>query len=505
MLKLLIIDDEPIIRAGLKNVIPWNEYGYQICGTAKDGREGLDKIRLYHPDLVLLDIRMPGLSGIDLVHQVQKENINCRFIILSAYSSFDYAKELMQLGVTYYLLKPVDENELINILEQIEQERKEEQQLQDQLKLFDLMNEEKSLWLLLEGEVDRVPEEIKLTFEGKRFQVVRFSTALKEINDHWLKEQVSQYTDDIKLIRTSNNYHLIFINQTELFVHKFLEKVIERFHLYGDRDVVFLLGSAVDRIEQIHHSYKEVKELQEVHYCFSEEKVLSYRKIEKLSQGEIKHLDEIDRQKLFHYIEFRDQQNINKKLNKLEQYYQSTRYPKERIRAEIIEWCTAIIDLVKVNYPSIKVINKSSLAENIASQPNLQKVIEYLKEEMKNISVSVNKVYPSKGNIVDKITDYVHHYYYENVRLKDLADLFHYNSAYLGKIFKKETGKYFNDYLHQVRINNAKKLLESKKYKVYEISKRVGYSNSDYFYKNFKQYEGISPKEYQIRSSKNLH
>src|SRR5690625_7174618 len=119
MQKVLIIDDEPIIRKGLKSVISWADYGYEICDMGIDGRDGLNKIRLHNPDLVLLDIRMPGLSGIDLVHQVKKENYQCKFIILTAYSSFSYAQQLMGLGIESYLLKPIDENELIKIIEKI--------------------------------------------------------------------------------------------------------------------------------------------------------------------------------------------------------------------------------------------------------------------------------------------------------------------------------------------------------------------------------------------------
>lgn len=500
MQRLLIIDNEPIIREGLKSVIPWDEYGYHVCGTAVDGRDGLNKIRVYQPDLLLLDIRMPGLSGIDLVHQLRKENIDCNIIVLSAYSSFSYAKELMGLGIDFYLLKPIDENELVEILEKIELERRKEKQIQDQLILLNQMNEENSLRLLLEGKIEEVSQDTLSIYKNKNFQVARFSSELKRVNDQWLRDQVSNDSEQIKLIRKDNHYHLLFIDKRESFVKQFLLTIMDRFSLYGDNDVVMMLGDLVDGPEKIIHSYTQTKELIDIHFCFSEEKVLSYDHLDKNNSEDIQELEEIDKQKLFHYIEFGDHQNINKKGEKLEQYYQFVRYPKERVQAELIEWSLSVIKLIKSNYPSIEIINENTFAQNINNQQNLQEIIKYLCKEMRKISISINKVYPSKGNIVDKVIDYVNHYYHEDINLKFVADLFHYNNAYLGKVFKKQTGKYFNEYLHEVRINNAKKLLTHKNYKVYEISKLVGYSNSDYFYKNFKEHEGMSPKEYQMKN-----
>jgi len=158
MQKVLIIDDEPIIREGLKNVITWNEYGYEICGVGVDGRDGLNKIRSHQPDLVLLDIRMPGLSGIDLVKQVRKENNRVKIVILTAYSSFFYVKQLMGYGIESYLLKPIDEHELVEILGKISMERDEEKRLASQLELYNQLNKNRSLHAFLESELDEVPK-----------------------------------------------------------------------------------------------------------------------------------------------------------------------------------------------------------------------------------------------------------------------------------------------------------------------------------------------------------
>src|SRR5699024_2665785 len=108
MLKVLFVDDEPLIREGMASVIDWEKYGYQVIGFAENGKIGLEKIRANHPDLVFVDIQMPGLNGIEMVSQAKKEGISSKFVVLSGYSEFSYAQQSIRLGMESYFLKPVD-------------------------------------------------------------------------------------------------------------------------------------------------------------------------------------------------------------------------------------------------------------------------------------------------------------------------------------------------------------------------------------------------------------
>lgn len=499
MQKLLIIDDEPIIREGLKGIIPWHEYGYEICGVGVDGRDGLNKIRTLQPDLVLLDIRMPGLSGIDVVKQVREEDSKIRFIILTAYSNFSYAKELMGHGIESYLLKPVDEVELIEILDKISEERNKEEKLASQLVLYNQLNEDKSLHALLEAELEDVSEIVKEQLKGKHFQVARISAEIKQANYEWLNNELAQASDQMKIIRRDNHHHLLFIDMDVAEITFFLQRVRERFSLYGDDHIIFMLGSKVGKLEDVVLSYHQVKELVDVHFRYSEKYILIYDELNFTEKSNTKLSDEIDNRRLFHYIEFNDAVNLDKDLRAIEEHYRSVHYSRERIKVEIFKWSISMLQIIHNYYPSLSTISRDELENCINKQESLQAIIDFLYEELLELSNKFNGYRTTKGNIVDKVKEYINYYYHEDISLKLVADLFHYNSAYLGKVFKRQTGDYFNAYLHKVRIEQAKKLLLNKQYKVYEISKQVGYSNSDYFYKNFKLYEGKSPKEYQMQ------
>src|SRR5690606_33464194 len=126
MLKVIFVDDEPIIREGLREVIDWNEYGFEVIGTAENGQKGLDMIRLHQPDLAFVDIKMPKLNGIDMAGLAKKNGYRTKCVILSGYSQFSYAQKAIQLGMESYLLKPIDEEELIPLVEEIAQKCKEE-------------------------------------------------------------------------------------------------------------------------------------------------------------------------------------------------------------------------------------------------------------------------------------------------------------------------------------------------------------------------------------------
>ena len=127
MYRMMIIDDEPMVICGIKKIIAWEKYEIEICGEAEDGEEGLKKIIELMPDLALIDLKMPGMNGIDLIQRVKEFNQDIVFIILTGFAEFEYARKAMELGVVNYILKPVDETKLLDIilktLSNIEQKR----------------------------------------------------------------------------------------------------------------------------------------------------------------------------------------------------------------------------------------------------------------------------------------------------------------------------------------------------------------------------------------------
>lgn len=487
MHKLLIIDDEPIVREGLQKIIPWEDYGYKLCDIGLDGRDGLNKIRYHQPNLVLIDIRMPGFSGIDVIQQIKNEGYFCKFIILTGYSSFSYAKESIKLGISSYLLKPIDENELILAIEDVSTELTQEESIHKQLLQYKQMSEEQTLKKLFDGNWSNIQPDIIKKLENHTFQVAVILNEVDSEDYQLIVSEVKQYNNKVKLIKRENLLNLLFIDLEESKIKSFLNKVI-----YNP----VMLGRKVYGYKEIPESYYQAKQLIDVHFCFSTEQFLTYEWLECKET----HIPPKERnyELISRYMEFNDYGNIKKELMKLEAYYQSKNYPRELMVADIIDFTVSIISTIQKKYSSVEVLSKDVFVAQVFEQNNLQEIIALLYSKFENISKSINIYSNSTVNTIEKIKDYIDQYFYEEeLNLKILAELFNYNSAYLGKKFKKQTGKTFHMYLDKVRIDNAKQKLAEGKYKVYEISEQVGYRNYDYFYIKFKKYVGISPKEYQ--------
>lgn len=119
MFKVLIVDDEAVIRDGLNTLIDWNEMGFEICGTAVNGKDGVSKALELKPDFIITDIRMPGMNGLEMIKELKSSNINCIYLLLTGYSDFSYIQGAIRLGVKDYLLKPIDETELIESVKNV--------------------------------------------------------------------------------------------------------------------------------------------------------------------------------------------------------------------------------------------------------------------------------------------------------------------------------------------------------------------------------------------------
>ena len=141
MYRVMIVDDEPTVRNGLKSLVDWNAYGFEVCAEAEDGVEGLEKIMNYRPDLVMADIKMPELGGIEMIQEARNQGFSGKCVILTGYSDFDFAKQAIKLGVEAYLLKPIDDDELTECVEKIRQElvkQEEQEQYKEETKTVTL-------------------------------------------------------------------------------------------------------------------------------------------------------------------------------------------------------------------------------------------------------------------------------------------------------------------------------------------------------------------------------
>lgn len=483
MLKVIFVDDEPLIREGLKGVIDWNQFGYEVIGTAENGRTGLDMIRFHRPDLALVDIKMPGLNGIDMAEQAKKEGLQTKFVILSGYSQFAYAQKAIQLGMESYLLKPIDEEELIPLIESIALKCNEERkwkQRQQQYERYSLASEWKRLFT-----TNNVSHRLSELYREISFEIVsvkdfkgRDGEHVRSILQHYLPEETHY-------IWIEENMYLL-LKESKMELHTW-ERIAEVEQLQ-----FLCLGSAAS-LDQVTIHFESIQQLEKLSFHYGDYLVLRETDIVEKATCE---LEEDYGEKIISCLQFRDDDRLSNYFSQFETYCRKNQFTKERAMAEMVVILKDIYASLQQEHPDLELSLNKRVFSIVYESSHLQDMLEKVQNHLLSLSRELN-IFLEPENLTERMVEYTKHFYYRELSLKTMAEIFHYNASYLGKKFKKETDMYFHHFLDEVRIEKAKELLLMGQWKVYEISAMIGYSNHDYFYKKFKKQTGMSPKEYQ--------
>lgn len=490
MYKVLIVDDEPIIRNGLKKIIDWESYELKIVGDADNGEEALNKIMKLNPDLCIVDIKMPRMDGLELIRKVKEIGMRIKFIILTGYPEFEYAKKAIDLGVESYLLKPIDPEILKEKVVQIKDQIKND-------KLLYELSRDKLLEKLIKGEIKNIKEVdlnriYNFNFPWHSYEVV----ITDELN---LEDKKVKGIDDIIQTYTfiGNSLCLLVMDIKNLSCRKKLIEVKREFkRLYG-LNISFFVGDKVYNLIDLPISYKTALRLKEKKFLFSQNEIITYPK--KVKIGFHHNMDES--QIIYEIIKAIESGKLTDILLFLEMKMNNhieREDMEEDIKSSYLNLYVNIINYFSSNYPFFKEMYEKYLDKRIICEFYKKRSIIDLHNFLKEMILNVVGDFSEKtgNNILSQIIEYINANYYRDLKLKNLARQFGYNSSYLGKIFRKYTGDKFNTYIDKVRINRAKELL-LKGEKVTEVAEKVGYKDLDYFVFKFKKYTGKTPQAFK--------
>lgn len=506
-MKVLIADDEAEVLKGLKHIINWEALGCTICGEAVNGTDALKKIQILKPDIVLLDIRMPGLTGLEIIQQARDFQFPGRFIILSGYSDFTYAQSAVKLGVDNYLVKPVDEDELAEAVTKVRNSMEKSNKKEQILHQYRENARDTIILNLITEKANPFSFDLAdLHLLTDQYMVILY--------EHYNQNSFDELWDFADLLRVGNQNHTSFehitIEKHEVILLKGSNS-IERFYRLLDHynnglqkgsplDSLFLIyGRPVEYINELGLSYQDtLMLLKRRFFCEESQHVLGYQDLPPASRltGSIEKLKTYPRT-IAGYIQAHNRSALAETLMDLEKvlYYSNDNVAK--LKRELIDIFLQVKHIVHFAYPAsdIPFPSNTRIMEFIMSKYYLYEIIHFFSEQFE---MSLKAIGCSNSeDIMDDVLYYINHNFSENLRLESIAPLFGYNSSYLGKVFTRKVGENFNAYLDRVRIQKAKELLASNHYKVYEISEKVGYSNADYFHKKFKKYTNTTPAEYR--------
>lgn len=522
MLKVLLVDDEPFILQGLQLLIDWKEEGFEII-TASNGAEALEVLEANEVDLIIADIKMPVMSGLELLKTLRDRQSDIYFVILSGFAEFNYAQEALRYNCTDYILKPVEKDQLLSILRKVLELNKvkiyEDQYNAKKERAF----LDRNLMALLSGKFDNKNVEfisdkiniddemcyveIKLneemfpedcSDEEKKEQLKK----LYSISEGFLKDDMDFCIMDVSDVENIYDIGLIYSDsmgqKIGMSTRKYLEELYDYITVNTNIPMTMLVGKNVSGIKNISKSYGTANMLRSLQGFREKKNIYFYEEEYKISDAGLlickKQLDE-----LIEAIEGADRIQIHEKVDDFFNEMKNTGVTESTMNLNINYLLFQLIHLAseldsEVNQEEIlRMISENTSEEGIrrGGKTHLCRMAyaygDYLAQLRKNVSKGV------LGDIEDEIKKN----FSNNLTLKDLSEKYFINSAYLGQLFRKKYGCSFKDYLNDIRLTEAGRLLRKSDMKIYEVAEAVGYKDVDYFVNKFIEAKGCTPTKYR--------
>lgn len=520
MYKAIIMDDDPIVRKGLQTMIHWETYGFEICGSSRDGLEGLDQIERFKPDLVLTDIQMPGMNGLEMLHKVRDRYPAMQVIIVTGFRNFDYAREALQLGALEILLKPTRLEDLQQTVEKAadklrQQESKEQESLKIQREHEEhhLMLAGESLRNLALGLQDYSPEEgEKLKKLGTKLLpsyilMADYRSSEEEAPLLHPVEMVSAintaFSEEFTLIPFQQNPHrsaFLLTSHGEITemdeIKNRSEKLIA--DLEGKKDVLLslALSSPLKSWEELRARYNEAESLMGYRFLYGSSHLLSPQPL-KEDQPQSDTFEE-QQEELLEKIKKGDLPRVRAFFQRDDlfwSYRQEERELKRRFVA-ILNHMHQIREFYELSledeWDPVQMIDR--IMHALTVDQILSSMIPWIISCTEEIYCILNQ---EKSDYVERAKEFMKENYREDITLQQTADYACVSIFYLSRLFKQNEGISFNSYLNRVRMDEAKQLLINTRLKAYEIGEKVGIPDPYYFSKLFKKMEGLTPSQFR--------
>lgn len=499
MYKVLLVDDEPLITKGLQALLDWEDYGFEIACTAESGEEALSYLEEHPIDILITDILMGEMSGLELIRETKKVQPQIKCIVLTGYQEFGYIKQGLLLGIENYLVKPVDEEELLTTVQNLGQKlhavtgadtAQETTTLQDN-----------TLWRFLNGEIEKSDCLERLALYNIQFIQPYYNVSILNF-EHYHMAEISK--DIRNLIEEhfsatclySPNQEIIIIfggtSEDELFAsNQSLVQQLQKGQL-GTGVFYLSMGKTVKTIDELDESFSCARE-SSLLQLYSDPNVLIS---ERLSID--KH-DELKKQQEFKEIIVKQLVQADEEtLQTIDIFFEDLTRNANYISPQVAKKYT--FDLISYIHYSLQpddLSHYTAAVERMVYSTDTNQLRNILKEYCSGLIFSIHNQVNMRSPIVQNVLQFIHAHYDQGISLKTLGQQFHVNAIYLGQLFQKEVGVVFSEYLNRYRLEKAKELLKTSHYRAGEIGKKVGYSDTAYFYKQFKKTVGATPSEWR--------
>lgn len=535
MLKIFLVEDERIMREGLRDNMPWQQFGYEFVGEASDGEMALPLIRKTKPDVLITDIKMPFMDGLTLSQMVVKELPNIKIIILSGYDDFEYARQAIRIGVEQYILKPVTRETmkkvLLEIREKIESEREKKmymEKFRSEMHEYEMMSRRNFFEKVFGGrlsvqDIYTEMEKLSLDLEGPYYNLIMVSAHRKR------KDPDGVNMDSLSFIRSQDemmhyflrfreylifnwniNTYVILIkgeqDQMEIFEQRALQNITRIYSGIEDEyEWYAATGTTVERLSALPDCYNKVNHKMTLRYMTPSGHVITEADEDFSKGSEAEKLDNLDLAKvdsevLKRFLENGSATEVDEFVNN---YFQSL---QEVLKSKLFRnYLILNIRFVVLAYvESIGCSQEEFLIRlNEEKIPDLGSSVDEVRKYAYSMIIQAIKERDKKSDdrshtLLKGALSYIEeHYTNEALSLNEVAAVVDVSPNYFSAIFSQEMGTTFIEYVTKKRMDKAKKLLKQGNMHTSDVASEVGYKDSHYFSFVFKKTQGCTPREYR--------
>ncbi len=528
MYRILIADDEGIMLESLKNIISQNFGGQCEVVTAKSGRIVIEQAEICHPDIVFMDIQMPGINGIQAIKEIRKFNTSALFYVISAYDKFDYAKEALNLGVEKYLTKPITKSTVIAVVEEamkkVDQNRKvrsDQLQIQEKLEIIVPVVESGFVNNVMfqndASDMDYYRLLLDIREDYGYVMAIQFGTSIENgrlISPVGMNIKAQEFYPELSAIiksyfhcitgpMMSNRVVAVVPHAGDAIPYDERIRIIETAREMANRleerlEAKFRVGiGRIRRLEELSGSYQEAVR------ALSDQISRVVHAEDLRLEGNYEESFPVDTEnKLFRMLLKGDLNGMVSAANQFFDWMVKC-YPEDKnnIRLKVLEFVTwGEREAFHVGAMNYGFNSRRGYLDTVMALEDYEEIRAWFLEKMMQTCCSIrDKNEDRSESLVEKARSYMQENYSRDISLDDVSKEVNVSPYYFSKIFKEESGENFTEYLAKIRINKAKELLEDAELSIKEIGVMSGYTDPNYFSRIFKKHTGITPREYRER------
>ena len=527
MYQVMIVDDETYFREYLRATIQWECYDFRICDEASNGEEGLFKIPISMPDIILVDINMPGVNGIDFAKQVKQKYPHISIILITGYNEFEYARQALKIGVSNYISKPFEKQELIdsmvslknNIIDRKKKEvfisnlQKQYNETLPAIKNNILYNAAKGEYCNKYNELIEELKTLKVSMPRIPFLISIIKVDIPKDCDlnrrEELKKKMASLINSIVydecVIFEDNNNRIILVTgiggegKYELFISR-CNEIIQNVNKKFELPITIGIGTVCRSLSDFPLSFEKSCIALRNKFLLGNNKVIEFYSLK--FQDAVKEIFPFKlKNDLLMYTRLLDGDKVQETFGTIYNFIKSSKLSIDYIYILYTELLSLGFSyLAEYGYNREKVFGPDFHPfEEIINKQTMREAHDYVSYIYGKLIACVNdnkKIHSVR--IVDEAKKYIDNNFQRNdLLIEDIATSVFFHPSYLRFLFKKETGITLGDYLTEVRMLRARELLKNPRLNHTEVAGMLGYSDAAYFSKCFKKYNKISPSEYE--------